>query len=224
MTTTLVFDVNETMLDLAAMDDQFEQIFGDSAVRREWFALVLRNALTLTIVGQYSDFVTIAGASLDMVAGVRGLVMSPNQRALISRQMTELPPHPDVPESLKLLKASGLRMAALTNSPPEVATKQLDNADLSKYFDHILSVHAVERLKPHPDVYRHAASAIGATLEEMMMVAAHDWDIAGAMAVGTKGAYVLRQGMARNPLFVEPTVTGDTMTTVAEKILRLTTS
>ena len=220
MTTTLVFDVNETMLDLAAQDDHFEQMFGESAVRREWFSLVLRNALTLTMLDQYADFATIARASLDMVARAHGLVVSPDRRALMSRQMTELPPHPDVPESLELLGGAGLRMVALTNSPPEIATKQLHNAGLARHFDHVLSVHAVGRLKPHPDVYRHAATEIGASLEEMMMVAAHDWDIAGAMAVGMGGAYVLRPGMVKNPLFVEPTITGSSMTEVAESILR----
>ncbi len=219
MTTTLVFDVNETMLDLAALDQHFERTFGDTRVRREWFALVLRNALTMTIIGDYSDFTAIAGASLDMVAKARGVTMSPDHRALILRQMTALPPHADVPESLQRLQDAGLCLVALTNSPPEVANKQLGNAGLAPHFDHILSVHAVGRLKPHPDVYRHAAAAIGASLEEMMMVAAHDWDIAGAMAVGMKGAYVLRPGMVRNPLFSEPTLTGETMTEIADTIL-----
>ena len=59
MRTTVVFDVNETLLDLAALDEHFERIFGDAAVRSRWFALVLRNAMTLTITGDYADFVTV---------------------------------------------------------------------------------------------------------------------------------------------------------------------
>ena len=135
--------------------------------------------------------------------------------------MTRLRPHPDVPASLGLLKESGLRLVALTNSPPDVANRQLETAGLASYFDHVLSVHAVERFKPHPEVYLHAADYVSAKPEEMMMVAAHDWDIAGAMSVGMKGAYVLRPGMARNALFVEPMIVRDTMTEIAEAILAL---
>ncbi len=130
-------------------------------------------------------------------------------------------PHPDVPASLECLRKEGLALVALTNSPPEVATAQLTNAGLKPAFDHILSVHTARHLKPHPAVYHQAAEEIGVPHERMMMVAAHDWDIAGAMAVGMAGGYVTRPGMAVNPLFAEPTLVAPTMDAMAEKIVRL---
>ncbi|MCP4307861.1 MAG: haloacid dehalogenase type II [bacterium] len=221
MITTLVFDVNETMLDLADLDRHFLRVFDDGRVRKEWFSLVLRNALTLTIIGDYSDFAAVAGTSLDMIARIHGISLSEEDRAAITSQMTKLRPHPDVPPSLASLKESGLRLVALTNSPPDVANRQLETAGLAGYFDHALSVHAARRFKPHPEVYLYAADYLDARPEEMMMVAAHDWDIAGAMSVGMKGAYVLRRGMTRNALFVEPTIVCGTMTETAESILEL---
>jgi 2-haloacid dehalogenase len=219
--TTLVFDVNETMLDLADLDQHFTRVFDNAAVRREWFSLVLRNALTLTVIGDYSDFAAVAGTSLDMVAEVHGVAIGDEDRSAITGQMTALRPHPDVPASLARLKESGLRLVALTNSPPDIANRQLNNSGLAPHFDHVLSVHSVGRFKPHPEVYLHAAAFVGESPEEMMMVAAHDWDIAGAMAVGMKGAYVLRPGMARNALFAEPTIVRKTMTETAQAILDL---
>lgn len=68
MASVLVFDVNETLLDLRALDPHFERIFGDSSIRKQWFGLVLRNALSLTITGAYQDFVAVGAASLLMVA------------------------------------------------------------------------------------------------------------------------------------------------------------
>ena len=64
----LAFDVNETLLDLRALDPHFERIFGEAAVRERWFGLVLRTAMSLTITGAYHDFVTVGGGSLQMVA------------------------------------------------------------------------------------------------------------------------------------------------------------
>ncbi len=219
MVKALVFDVNETMLDLADLDEHFERVFGNVTVRREWFSLVLRNALTLTTIGAYEDFAMVAGASLDMMAAVHNVTLTEDDRTSIATQMTELRPHGDVSESLTMLRRAGLVLVALTNSPPEIANKQLDNAGLAPLFDHILSVHAVGQFKPHPAVYGYASTSIGISLDEMMMVAAHDWDIAGAMAAGMQGAYVLRPGMARNPLFPEPTIVAESMTEIAANVI-----
>lgn len=221
MITTLVFDVNETMLDLAALDQHFERIFGDPTPRQDWFALVLRNALTLNILDQYNDFATVADASLGMIAAARNVDLTTEDRTAISSAMVSLPPHPDVPASLERLRKKGLNLVALTNSPPEVASTQLSSAGLKPAFDHILSVHMAQYLKPHPAVYRRAAEEIGVPLDRMMMVAAHDWDIAGAMAVGMAGGYITRPGMAVNPLFAEPTLVAPTMDVMADRIVQL---
>jgi 2-haloacid dehalogenase len=63
-----VFDVNETMLDLGALDPHFERVFGDAGVRLAWFLQLLQSALVATVTGVYSDFGTIGGATLEMVA------------------------------------------------------------------------------------------------------------------------------------------------------------
>lgn len=223
MITTLVFDVNETMLDLEVLDLHFERIFGDAAVRNEWFALVLRNALTLTIIGDYRDFGSVGAESLAMVAAAHGVELAPAESQAVGAAMRQLPPHPDVARSLHRLSAAGLQLVSLTNSPPDIATAQLAHAGLADHFDRILSVHSTGKFKPHPDTYRAAAREIGESLPAMMMVAAHDWDIAGAMEAGMQGAFVLRRGMAINPLFEAPTITAATMDAVAHEILALAT-
>ncbi|MHA1559136.1 MAG: hypothetical protein ACTSWI_00460 [Alphaproteobacteria bacterium] len=73
MTTTIVFDVNETLLDLAAMDPIFERHFGDASVRREWFSQVLMTTLTMTLVGDYANFAKVGEAALLMVGERRGI-------------------------------------------------------------------------------------------------------------------------------------------------------
>jgi 2-haloacid dehalogenase len=130
MTTTIVFDVNETLLDLAAMDPIFERHFGDASVRREWFAQVLMTTLTLTLVGDYSNFAKVGDAALAMVGERRGVSTSRDQRAEIMLEMRKLPPHADVPTGLRTLRDNGFRLATLTNSPPAMVEEQLKHADL----------------------------------------------------------------------------------------------
>jgi 2-haloacid dehalogenase len=202
-----VFDVNETLLDMAALDGEFERVFGDAAVRPLWFSQMLQLALTATITCEYRPFGAHAIAALEMLGARRGVAIGDDERAAVRSGMTALPAHADVRPALERLRASGVRLATLTNSTLEVAEAQLSFAGLRDLFELSLSADTVGRLKPAPEPYLHAASALGVPVSEVLMVAAHAWDVAGAMAAGTRAAFVARPGMvpdpgARSPEFV----------------------
>src|SRR5215467_4367972 len=90
-----VFDVNETSLDLRALDPQFAQVFGDAEVRQAWFSQMLQNAFVATITGTYRDFGSLGAAALDMVAARRGVTLTSEDRNAILGGMRRLPPHPE---------------------------------------------------------------------------------------------------------------------------------
>lgn len=219
MARVLLFDVNETLLDLRVLDPVFERVFGDASVRRQWFGLVLRNAMALTITGDYEDFLAIGAASLDMVARQRGVALDDAERRTIREAMGNLPAHDDVVENLQRLHRAGFRMAALTNSPLDAAKRQLSNAGIASLFDRIMSVEATGKFKPAVEPYRHAAATLGTSTGQICMVAAHDWDIAGAMRAGCAGAYLLRPGMVLNPLYPAPDIVEADFHRLAERII-----
>jgi 2-haloacid dehalogenase len=218
---TLVFDVNETLLDLQVLDPTFERVFGDAAVRRQWFGLVLRNAMTLTLTAAYQDFISVAAASLDMIADQHRVTISQDDRDHIRHTMANLPPHADVLPNLQRLKEAGFRMAALTNSPPAAATQQLTHAAIAPLLDAIMTVEQVAKFKPAREVYEMAAATLGVTTNKILMVAAHDWDIAGAMAAGCKGALLLRPAMVANPLFPKPAIVESDFARLTDRIIEL---
>ena len=76
MARVCVFDVNETLLDLKALDEHFGRVFGDAGVRPIWFAQMIQSALVATVTDAYADFGTLGGAALDMLAARRGMVLS----------------------------------------------------------------------------------------------------------------------------------------------------
>jgi 2-haloacid dehalogenase len=221
MARVCVFDVNETLLDLGALDPHFERAFGDAAVRRAWFSQLLHSAFLATITGAYSDFGTIGGAALEMVAQRQGVDLSDADKQRILGGMRELPPHPEVVESLDLLRDAGLRLATLTNSTQQVAEAQMDNSGLRDYFEQILSADAVKRLKPAPEPYRMAAQSLGVEVEEIRLVAAHAWDVAGALRAGCAAAFVARPGMVLDPLVERPDAVGADLREVADRILEI---
>ena len=219
MKDVIVFDVNETLLDLQALDPIFRRVFGDAAVRQEWFGLVVQSALVATITDAYVDFGTVGGGALDVTASRRGISLSDEDRAEILGGMLTLPPHPEVPESLERLRDAGLRLATLTNSTARVAEAQLLNAGLRGFFERVLSVEAVRRFKPAAETYHMASRELGVETGDILLVAAHDWDIAGALRAGCTAAFIARPGMVLGPLDERPDIVGQDLREVADQIL-----
>jgi len=216
----IVFDVNETLLDLKALDPHFERVFGSAAIRTSWFATVLRNSLVSTVTGIYNDFGNIAGASLDMTAQQHKVDLSEEDRGAIMGTIRSLPAHPDVVPGLEKLKSAGFRLVTLTNSPPLVVEAQLKASNLTGYFEASFSVDAVKTFKPAAEVYQMTARELGIKIEEIRMVAAHDWDVVGALNVGCAAAFIARPGKVLNPLLLKPDIVGKDLVEVAEKIIQ----
>ncbi len=220
MARALVFDVNDTLLDLAALRDPFAQVFGDPAPMGEWFARLLHGSLVATLTDTYDDFATIARRALDAVAKRKGRDLHVEERDTILGTMLELPAHPEVPDALSRLRSAGFPLATLTNSSPEMARAQLEHAGILELFDHGLSVEEVRRYKPAPEPYHLAAERLGASPSEVRMVAAHDWDVWGAMHAGCAAAYVARTD---EPFVIgqPPDVVGVDLSAVADAILEI---
>lgn len=220
MARVILFDVNETLLDLKALDPHFERLFGDKAVRSQWFSRLLQSALVATITDTYHDFSTLAGDALDSMARRYEVTLGEEERMRVLNAMGTLPPHPEVPESLELLQHAGFRLAALTNSPPLVLEAQMQNSGLRPYFERLLSVDPVRKFKPAWETYAYAAKELGVAVADIRMVAAHDWDIAGAMRAGCAAAFIARPGMVFSELQEKPDIIGTDLEAVAKQIVR----
>ena len=219
MSSVLVFDVNETLLDLGALDPHFRRVFGHAAVRRQWFAQVFQSALVSTVTGAYVDFGAIGADALEMTARRLGIPLHDADRQQILGGMRTLPPHPEVPASLARLQGAGFRLATLTNSTLEVARAQLAHAGLINYFERVLSIESVRRFKPAAEVYRYAAAELGVQPKGMRLIAAHDWDVAGAIRAGCAAAFVARPGMVLGSLSPRPDIIGEDLAQVTDRIL-----
>ena len=216
----LVFDVNETLLDLTALAPHFERVFGDRAVLHERFNQVILFAEALTLTGGHHDFADVARAALEMTADARHVRLAPEDAKQIIRGMRTLPAHPEVPKALARLKSAGFRMVTLTNSPPAVVDAQMKQANLQEYFERNFSIEEVLRYKPAPQPYRMVAHDMGVGVNRLRMIAAHAWDVGGAMQEGCSAAFVARPGKALFPLFPKPDIIGKDLDEVAEAIVK----
>ena len=219
MTHVIAFDVNETLLDLRALDEPFAQLLGSSALRGQWFAQMLQLSFVGGLTGEYVDFTAAQRAALQMVARRQGRSLGEPAVAELVDRMRSLPPHPEVPDALARLAQTPLTLVALTNSVADVAQAQLRNAGIERSFDAVISADAVRALKPAPAPYLAVAERCGVAIGEVRLVAAHSWDVSGALAAGALAAFVARPGMVVSPVGPRPDIEEPDVAAVVERII-----
>lgn len=192
----VVFDVNETLLSLSSLRPGFAEVFGSADLIGEWFARMLHGSVVSNELDDYRSFGTIGVEALSMLAHKHGIEVSRDRAEGVVAGMRRLDPHPDVVPALESLREAGYRTATLTNGSTEAAAAQLDYAELAPLLDESMTVDEVRSFKPARVVYETAAEHFGVDISQMLMVAAHDWDIAGADAAGCQTAFVTRPGVS----------------------------
>jgi 2-haloacid dehalogenase len=218
---TLVFDVNETLIDFESMNGLFERIFGDKRVLREWLGHLIMYSMTITLSGLYKDYFSLGQGLLEMVGTIHGVSVKPSDVDELRTEMMTMPAHPDVAEGLKRLKKAGLRMVTLTNSPPNPNGKSpLEQAGLADFFERQFSIETVRAYKPAQQVYHLVAQELEAPPSSCCMVAAHVWDTIGAQSAGFSAALVTRPGNALLPVrgLPQPNFVAADLPTLAEQL------
>ncbi|MDF3129486.1 haloacid dehalogenase type II [Kiritimatiellaeota bacterium B1221] len=203
----IIFDVNETLLSLAPLKVSVgEALDGREELLPLWFSTMLHYSLVETLSGTYHSFGEIGSAALVMVAETQGIEMSMDgARAAIIPPLRSLPAHADVLPGLTALRKDGrFQMVTLTNSNDAGVTSQLTKAGLIALFDKVYTIESLKKYKPHPDAYQKVLTDLQLKPEEVLMVAAHAWDLAGAKNVGLQTAFVARPGKTLYPNAARP--------------------
>jgi 2-haloacid dehalogenase len=221
MPRVIVFDVIETLLDLRTVDPYFERFFGDTAVRKEWFMQMLQLGMAASLSHSYEHFGVQADTALEMTARHYKVSLLGEEKNLILSSLRKLRPYPEVAQSLQRLRDAGLRLATLTNSTAQAAEAQLNYAGLRDSFEEVISADEVHCFKPAPEVYQLAARRLDVEPGQVRLVAAHDWDVTGALRAGCTAAFIARPGQVMNPFGPQPDVRGVDLVEVAEKILAI---
>lgn len=216
----LLFDLTGTLLDLSHLDPLFVEHFGSVKVRQQWFSQVLKLALTLSVVGEYRPFSEITRAALEAIQQHENVKLSSNAEQSILGSLRKLPAYADVAPALSRLKSHGFRMAVLTNSGLQSATEAISNAGLQTLFEEILSADSAAALKPRPEPYKMAADRLGVKMQDILMVAAHSWDIAGARAAGCNTAFLKRPQQTFESIFNQPTFMIDDLEALADELVK----
>jgi 2-haloacid dehalogenase len=218
--TIVVFDVNETLLDLETIRPTFDRIFGDPAAMRLWFAGLITYSEALTLANVYVPFTEIGGAVLRMLARTSGIAISDADGEELTDRFASMPAHPEVPDALRRMRDQGFRLFTLTDNTLEISGRQLEQAGIIDLFERRFSVdEAVKRHKPAQEAYHFVASELDVDPVDICLVACHVWDTIGALAAGWQAALILRRGNAPLDVGPQPYYIGDDLDAVADRLL-----
>jgi 2-haloacid dehalogenase len=216
----IVFDVNETLLDLEAMHPVFDRIFGDTAALRLWFANLITYSEALTLAGVYVPFTDIGAAVLRMLAATRDITVTGDDAAELTDRFASMPPHPEVPAALRRLRDHGFRLFTLTDNTLAISGRQLEHAGLVDLFERRFSVdETVRRHKPAREAYESVAAALQIEPSGICLIACHVWDTIGAQSAGWQAGLIRRPGNALLEAGPQPDYIGNDLNEVADQLI-----
>ena len=215
----IVFDVNETLLDLETLAPTFERIFDDKSAMRLWFANLILYSAALTVAGQYVPFTDIGGAVMKMLADTRGIKIKDSDKKELTEKFSTMPPHPEVPAALRKLRGAGFRLFTLTDNLLEIQSRQLEHGGILGLFERRFSADGVKRHKPAPEAYAYVETELGVQPSELCLIACHTWDTLGAVGAGWEAALIRRAGNDVLAVGPQPQIVGDDLDDVADRLI-----
>jgi 2-haloacid dehalogenase len=218
--TVVIFDVVETLMSLEPLTGAFAEAELPAALVGRWFDRMLRDAVALSLAGDYRPFGEVAVGSLQ--------VLAPDlSRDAIDRVLStfgHLPAQPDAPPALRRLVDTGVSVACLSNGPRANTEAFLGRSGLDVLVDTVLSVEDVGLWKPSAAVYEHAVKQLGRPAHEAALVAVHAFDCHGAQRVGLTTGWAARLERRYAEVFAPPDVTGEDLVEVVDGLIALPAS
>jgi len=215
----IVFDVNETLIDLQTMEPVFERIFGERQAMRLWFANFIMYSAALTVAGCYVPFTDIGAAVMKMLADTRGIKVGDADKKELTERFSTMPPHPEVPTALRRLRDAGFRLFTLTDNLLGVQTRQLEHGGIVDLFERRFSADGVRHHKPSRQAYAYVERELGAEPSQFWMIACHTWDTLGAVAAGWQAALIKRAGNDILGVGPQPQIVGNDLNEVADQLV-----
>jgi 2-haloacid dehalogenase len=215
----IVFDVNETLLDLGTMEPTFQRIFGEKGAMRLWFANFIMYSAALTVAGCYVPFTDIGAAVMKMLADARGIQINDKDKKELTDRFSTMPPHPEVPAALRKLRDAGFRLFTLTDNLLEVQTRQLEQGGIVGLFERRFSADGVKHHKPSRQAYAYVERELQVEPSRLCLIACHTWDTLGAVAAGWEAALIKRVGNDVLGVGPQPQIVGNDLNDVADRLI-----
>ncbi|HET9620357.1 MAG TPA: haloacid dehalogenase type II [Kofleriaceae bacterium] len=186
----VVFDLYGTLLDVSGMAERMSFVLGRDAgaLLAQWRTAQLERTWELNKLGTYEPWDQVTAWAFDRVVATRGEQVPAETRIRMIDEWLSVPAHADAGDTLRKLRAAGVRVAVLSNGTLPMIALAISEAKLN--LDEVLSVDAVRVYKPDPRVYG-LLDAL-APKGEQLFVSSNAFDAEGAKRAGLTVAFVDR--------------------------------
>lgn len=192
-----VFDAYGTLFDVHAAVRRHAAAVGPDAARLSelWRQKQLEYSWVRSLMGRYLDFWTLTEQALDFALAAVPTADRSMRTTLLDAYRT-LDCYPEVPKVLTALKATGVRLAILSNGSPRMLATAAASAKIDDVLDEIISVDAVRTYKTAPAVYDLVATRFRVFPDAVSFQSSNRWDVAGATVAGFRTVWLNRSGQA----------------------------
>lgn len=221
----ICFDAYGTLFDVYSVGQCAEDLFPGmgSALARMWRDKQVEYTRLRSMGQRYETFWSITQDSLVYCGAALGLAMGKAEVNALMTQYASLSGFPEALETLKRLKAAGLKLAIHSNGDPDMLAKAVASSGMQGIFETVLSADTVKRYKIDASVYQLAPDYFGCAANDILFVSSNGWDICGASWFGFETFWVNRAGAPREQLGVSPNHEAQELSAVADLLCSVTT-
>ncbi len=190
-----VFDAYGTLFDFGSAARACRDELGADADKLTalWREKQIAYTWLRAVQNLHADFWQVTGEALDFALESLKLGKPGLHDRLMNLYLT-LEPFPDAADTLKRLRAAGMRMAILSNGSPAMLDPLVRAAKFESYFDAVLSVEEAGVFKPNARVYQLAVDRLGVPAAAISFQSSNGWDAWAASAFGMKVVWCNRYG------------------------------
>jgi len=214
----VVFDIIGTCFSLEKPQQQLIELGAPRYALELWFAQSLRDAFAFSHGGDYRPLKEILQAELPRTLETFGIKLDSTQVSQTMKTFGELELQPFAEEAFEVLAKSGWKIFALTNGSKDSTLNLLERAKVQNYFSQVYSVDEIGVTKPHRNVYKMIKAD---DLSQVWLVAAHAWDIAGALSIGMKTAFVTQLESSYLAAYPQPQIEVENLLEAAHQIIKI---
>ncbi len=209
----VLFDVFGTLLDVHSVGARADQLFPGQGQKLSqlWRDKQIEYTRLRTMSSRYVPFTQITEDALQFACEALRLPLDAAARGLLMHEYTQLAPFSDVVPALKRLQSADATMGVLSNGDPGLIEDALHGAQLSDYFDVLLSADQVHAYKTAPAVYELGPLTLKHPAHELLLVSSNGWDAIGAKWYGYASFWVNRSGAPLDRLGARPDGVGSTL-------------
>jgi 2-haloacid dehalogenase len=146
----------------------------------------------------HRSFADISRLSMELTLTELGMPYQAQDADGLIQRIGQMPPFPEVVQTLKWLKDQGFKLCIVSNTDDEIIAGNV--AQLGGYIDRVITAQQAQAYKPNHQLFTHAHQQLGVGIDQVLHICASPHlDLEAAKGMGFRCVWIDR-GTQRKPL------------------------